>query len=255
MNRGDIAELKEAHYSVSQIEHAEACYRSWAFSKLEGLEKSTGRGAELGGKGHDHLEAYFKSGKVPNRQEVMGSHALGLIQAIGIPPKHPGLEVEKFFKLEFPFEDDPKKMVILGFMDLFLLSKKGPIVFDHKFVTNLDWAKTAEHLTTEDVQSTLYMFWAMKMTGEASCRFQWNYSTHTGAQKIKIVRGRATLEQVLPRVEKSINTAKRLHKLKKLGVRALDIIPNLSACGDYGGRNCREVCGVTLEDRVKYYAT
>jgi hypothetical protein len=239
--------LRNAHYSVSQIEHAERCWRSWAIAKLDGRRDEGGRGSNMGALGHEHMEKFYRDGVTPSPTAEMGRNALTLISAAKIPPKHPKLAIEAFWKIEVPY-DATERITILGYMDLFFDGPEMPIVFDHKFLSAFDWAKSADTLRTDDVQSTLYMFWAMATrmrndpTWSPKCGFQWNNGLNKGSPKALVVKGVATLEDILPRVAKSIQTARVLHAIRKAGAKSSQLLPNFDACLDYGGRGCREFC-------------
>src|SRR5215471_11673083 len=235
--------------SVSQIETARTCMRKWAFNKIDGLLDEPKPAAILGQSVHDQLEHYLRDGRPiqahtnPGRIAVIGARFLP-------PPKTPGMEVEKYFRIEIG------PALFRGYMDVFLAPddirrRMLPTVMDHKTTGNFSWAKTQEFLETEDVQAGVYAHWAMTEYGTTACDLQWTYFKTTGAASAFPVNALMTRTQADVILEGVVDTAERMHKVMRTCSRALDVTPDPSGCEAYGGCSRKALCQITPKMALK----
>src|SRR5690349_21607931 len=133
--------------SVSQIETARTCMRKWAFQKIDKLVDPPKPATILGSAVHDQLEKYLRDGAPINPRINAGRIAMIGCQFLP-PPKAPGMEVEKYFTIEIG------PALFRGYIDLLLpLRDNALLISDHKTTSNFKWAKSAEDLREENVQS------------------------------------------------------------------------------------------------------
>lgn len=264
MGNRQEAELRAEHYSVSQVELFEACPRSWVIQKCLGLAKDQSTASLKGGLGHGLVERYYKTGTLPSPKDEMGRQVIAHVQAL--PPwilrSNPKVEVEKFWKLSLPVA--PAWWVdLLGYMDLHLpptnATKDMPVVMDHKFTGNLQYAKSVDYLKKEDIQSTTYCMWAMLHYKKTTCVGLWQYCQMTGAVKIEQRKFKVSIDEVTPRFTKTVQSIRHMYALRR-HIRRLEdagrsaeeilseVVGNDRACMDYGGRSCRSHCHLHKEE-------
>jgi hypothetical protein len=235
--------------SVSQIETARTCMRKWAFNKIDGLLDDPKPAAILGQAVHDQLEHYLRDGRPiqahtnPGRIAVIGARFLPA-------PRTPGMEVEKYFRIEIG------PALFRGYMDVFLppddiRRRMLPVVMDHKTTGNFSWAKTKDFLETEDVQSGVYAHWAMTEYGATACDLQWTYFKTTGAASAFPVNALMTRMQADVILEGVVDTSQKMLKVLQTCSRALDVTPDPTGCEAFGGCSRKALCQITPKMALK----
>jgi hypothetical protein len=136
--------------------------------------------------------------------------------------------------------------------DLFGRPPGSVMVGDHKTTTDFRWAKTQDDLLN-DLQASVYALAAMDRHNVDVVLLQWVYYRTRGAKKSHVVRAvmpRALAEDVVRRKGDAVALQILQHRLTP-GTRALDLVPNPSACEDYGGCVHRERCNLSSNDALK----
>lgn len=274
------------HRSASQIETFRKCPRKWALQKIDRVPMESSTAQDKGKLGHLYMEWWLREGMLPNAAAVhppfleearrqgtaipsgpdceIARTAKALIVALKIPPRHPTIEIEKFWRLRVAAPDPVDAVEILGYCDVFAhdpASPNPPAVLDHKFVSSLSWAKTGADLL-EDVQATCYAVYAMVSTGKPTCSLQWNYGVK-GSTKTALARTVATAEGVAEPWAQIVESCRAMNRIEarcdadyeanptgnaqrmEEGVpwSLLNVEGNPSHCPAYGGCPYREICG------------
>ena len=229
--------MSDFKISPSQLKtafHSETgCIRKWAFNKIEGQRSPPTAATTLGTNVHTVAEDYLNLGTVPDLSTKPGK-----IFASGIhllPDRKLVTGVEKNFNLRF--NDDVTFHGIVDFTG-------DDFIGDHKTTSNFRYALTPEELVT-DYQGVLYgMAHATDRNLGLTDKFKliWIYYLTRGkpqARRVQIETSRVQLERTyFPLAEK----AEKLVKLKNTVESALEVEPNYSACGAFGGCPFRNKC-------------
>ena len=229
--------MSDFKISPSQLKtafHSETgCIRKWAFNKIEGQRSPPTAATTLGTNVHAVAEDYLNLGTVPNLSTKPGK-----IFASGIhllPDRKLVTGVEKNFNLRF--NDNVTFHGIVDFMG-------DDFIGDHKTTSNFRYALKPEELVT-DYQGVLYgMAHATDRNLGLTEKFKliWVYYLTRGkpqARRVQIETNRVQLERTyFPLAEK----AEQLVKLKNTVESALEVEPNYSACGAFGGCPFRNKC-------------
>jgi len=229
--------MSDFKISPSQLKtafHSETgCIRKWAFNKIEGQRSPPTAATTLGTNVHAVAEDYLNLGTVPNLSTKPGK-----IFASGIhllPDRKLVTGVEKNFNLRFS-----DTVTFHGIVDF----AGDDFIGDHKTTSNFRYALTPEELVT-DYQGVLYgMAHATDRNLGLTEKFKliWVYYLTRGkpqARRVQIETNRVQLERTyFPLAEK----AEQLVKLKNTVESALEVEPNYSACGAFGGCPFRNKC-------------
>lgn len=237
-------------FSASQISTAEDCLRKWAWDKLDGLSRGGNKYAQLGTMVHTMLEAWLKYGTPPpvdsEEEDIAKAAAVAskMIPKLPVPQRVDEDNVEGYFKVEIdgiPFR---------GFIDLAFHDYDIPEVWDHKTTTDFRWMKTDEDLV-EDVQATLYAKYSMARSGKDKARLNWTYGKTTKSYSCKQTSVVVTEEEIEPRVQKTLETARHLQLIRESGVSAEEVPYDASACEKYGGCAYKENCNLRPSEQIK----
>lgn len=218
--------------SPSALGNYLACPRKWAFGALDNQYLPSTKSQALGTKLHSEMENWLTKG-VPSLGRLSDSGALSLLPL----PNSPGLACEQPFAVEI--SDGDRRGVLWGFRDVALPG----MVMDLKTTSSLDWAKTPEELQ-KDPQANIYAAASFLESGLDYADLRWVYVTTVGAVRSKGVDVRLTKDHVTSKLGTwfdaiSYMTELRIQKEKK----ALDLDPQRTACGDYGGCGYLSECG------------
>lgn len=242
------------HASPSQIKTFEDCPRKWAFSQLDDVDDPGNKFSTNGIQGHKLVEGYLLRGDVPDPTAPLGLAAQAMISMLRLPPKHPAVQVERFWDFTLPLTKGSDETVrILGYMDVFASPPNGiPIIADHKFTSNLDYALTEDQLAETDIAATLYAAYAMVTTGQDQCKLMWNYVDMNKPTKTKAVHVVTTWDRIFPRVERSLQIARTMRYLRTWdqnteGPVSNQILPCPSACSKFAGCPMAPLCNLTPE--------
>lgn len=228
--------------SPSQIATYRDCPRKWAWDKLDGIRSPPNASAALGSAVHAHLEQWLEQGIEPDdsRAGTIARRALA-----HLPPPGSG-KVETRFVL--PIDDD---LELIGTVDLIHLASDGTvIVHDHKTTSSLAYRKRSEDLA-QDAQAIIYAAYAAHALDARKVSTQWLYieTKHDGA-KVKLEAREWTLDEIGTALETIIAEARNLVQLRKSGLKALDIEPDVNACEKYGGCFYRPNCNLTPTEKI-----
>lgn len=232
-------------YSASQIATAEDCLRKWAWDKIDGIKGDPNPHAQFGTATHDHLEAWLKAKTIPPDDTPEGVTAQAMIPALPPPQSVNPDDVEiKFGLMLGDFE-------FVGYIDLWVPNRDPrPLVCDHKTTGNLAYAKTPATLIT-DPQATLYGAWGMHHTNRTDIDLLWNYGTRHKRPKVLPVLATVTADDINPRLEQTIETARTLQAIHDSGVPAKDVPYDAAACEKYGGCPYRDRCNLTPQEILR----
>jgi hypothetical protein len=161
--------------SVSQVESFDpkqpgGCPRRWWFERAQDLRPDQTRQQSDGEAGHALLAAYFATGERPKGRVKMGKAVTGAILKGDLPTPGPDLLVEQRFsgqeKLDAAGNWIPLDVAETlhvggvpweGFIDLAFRRGDVPEIWDHKFLSDLAYAKKPSDLI-RTVQLPVYVF-------------------------------------------------------------------------------------------------
>jgi len=226
--------------SASQVQTFLDCARKWSWRYVEGIEEPPSPAAERGRAVHAVLEGYLSGGAIDFTTE------LGYIAAAGLEhlpkPSTPGLRIEE----EFHFEG-PSGHTYLGYKDL--EQPELGIIYDHKTISDLRWAKTEQELEN-DIQATLYATDYFRQHPEHSdVELRWVYYQTKNTRKSTVVRVRVNQTDTWQRFLEIERTAAAMEVASTL--RALDLPPNIRHCDAYGGCPHQGRCNLSPLDKMR----
>lgn len=238
---------EEFFVSATQVSTAELCLRKWAFRYIDKIKAPPNKFAVLGVDTHGHTEQWLKHGVVPHGDKP-AELAQALIPLLPPPQYVDPAHVEMNQLYSFTAHDVHFMLVV----DLFVPNGLGgvPRVYDHKTGSNPDYWLTPETLPG-DIQGSLYAAWAMHKTGSPIVDLQWNYVKTKGAMTTRHVVARVDGHMISERLEKSVNTGKRLRMIAQSGARAMDVAYDVAGCSAYGGCPYQDRCNLSPADRVR----
>lgn len=143
--------------SATQIKAFQACPRSWWHQWVNGEKPAPSKGMILGSEYHKQLEDYLKRGNLPE-------HPLPRLGVEHIPA--PGTE-HVYAEHRFSAPTQVEGVRVTGVIDVLDLSGDVPRVIDHKFMSDLRYAKKPEQLA-QDTQMLLYGRVGLGLHGHAS---------------------------------------------------------------------------------------
>jgi hypothetical protein len=220
--------------SASQIATAELCLRKWAWRYIDGVEAPPNKYAQHGTDTHNEIEQWLTK-----RIKPQNPSAAAIVPALPPPQDVDPRLVEVRFQLNLagaPF---------IGFVDLY----HDETVYDHKTTSDLKWAKSSEDLLT-DPQATLYAYWAMTHFKLEQVGLQWTYVTRHERPRVLPVRNTATLELIMPRIERTAVTVRECKAIEEAGVTAIEVPYDAAGCEAFGGCPYRELCNLSPREKL-----
>jgi hypothetical protein len=131
-------------------------------------------------------------------------------------------------------------------------AKRGqrvPLVLDHKTTGDLKWAKRPAELVT-DPQAVIYAAHAMVSAGVDTVDLRWVYYKRPPRSKAQVTDVRVTRDDIAPTLAQIKVWADEMAAIKVSGKKALDLIPNPSACGAFGGCPYVSHCNLSPREMV-----
>ena len=227
--------------SASQAETYALCARKWGWRYLDGIRSPPGPAQALGDRVHKVLEAWLRDGTAPDPLTKEGAIATAGLHLLPAPRT---VRVEGEFGLEMGATR------WIGYKDFQSLTGTRPLVGDHKTTGDFRWMKTPEELRT-NYQAALYAADAMHRTGADACDLTWVYYRTRGAPAAKRVHLRVTRSDVAPTLERLVTLASEMSALEAGGCKAMDLPPNASACGAFGGCEHVDRCNLSPGERMQ----
>jgi CRISPR/Cas system-associated exonuclease Cas4 (RecB family) len=248
------------HHSPSSIKSFLRCPRRWAWEKVEGVRVESAPSAALGTRVHEILEAWLRDGTTPDlREEFSYAHPHSPTDRT---VRHPGqIARTGLHLLPAPGTVDVEAEMYIGREH----SPNGPyfgrldghkpyalevLVLDHKTTSDPRYALTEETLR-KDVQAVMYAAWAMIRYGVVNVRLRWIYSLTKKPYRAWAVEVVVHRDEIAPVLETIDRTAAAMWRIYSVGVRALDVPPNPSACSDFGGCPHRARCALTPQQTLE----
>jgi hypothetical protein len=243
-------------WSASQIDTFDLCPRKWGLNKLDGIPGKPNAYAEFGLDTHGQLEGYLKDGTPFDLTTGAGDCAMAGLHYLPNPGT-PGMVVEGDFVL------DAWGHQIYGLKDVQILDRVipaddgidgmagqcVPLVIDHKTTGDLKWAKTPAELIS-NIQAAIYAADAMVKAGVNAVDLLWIYYKRPPRPKALPVRVRVTREDIAPILYRIRKLADEMAAIKASGVKGLDLPPNPSACGAFGGCPYVNHCNLSPQQMV-----
>lgn len=243
--------------SPSQHEVFELCKRKWAFKYIDGAPRVETDKQKFGTEGHDIAAEWFRRGTIPPKTEAGEAFKQGMAN---LPAPHPDLLVEAGLELELD-----GNVVMIGFMDLLqpphLRTPKVPKVFDHKFTSDLRYAKKPEELR-EDAQAVVYSVAAMEQFGTREVDGAWHYYGFSGPNHkptgTKVVPFHHTVDSATRPWNRILGQSHEIARLRRApGLKAVDVEPTTTACAAFGGCEFADICplpkGSVLSGHMKQF--
>jgi hypothetical protein len=223
-----------ATVSASQIKNKRSCLRRWGFRYLDGLPEPQTPEQAQGVAGHSKIEEYLKHGVHPGEDHI-GQLIQKAMRPGILPIPRPSLLVEHGFTLALQSVPDAH---FRGFIDVLAppVHDNNPTIYDWKFTSSLFWAMDVDKLR-DDAQGISYSAAALARWPESTAVDNtWVYFDHK-AKKVLPVTLRRTADEVIDAWGKMDVEAGELVKLKRMGVRAVDLPGDESAqaCGEFKG--------------------
>lgn len=219
--------------SASQISTWNDCPRKWGLRYIDGIKAPPHPAAALGTEVHAVLETYLKDEGRLLTDLKQTERAMAIAEPVveHLPPVDgidPALVEHKFAWVV----DD---LHFRGVIDLVHVDGEVTI-YDHK--TSRDpgkWGLTSLSLL-EDTQAILYGAYALAEFSLDAVGLQWTYTRTQGKPHAFPVRATMTTEHIEQRLEQKILApARAITEAKRTKKTGLDLAPEPSACGKYGG--------------------
>lgn len=245
-------------FSPSQINTFQQCQRKWAWRHLDHIDTPSNAAAQEGLKGHEILERYLTTASIDMSDPLADLCGTGLHHYPA--PCTPGLQVEHHFGIViggYHFH---------GYKDVQLLQQplreQGcpgcaglsglcnhciPQVWDHKFTSNLRWAKSDADLLG-DVQAVIYAFDAMLKSNQTRVRCNWIYYQRRGAKRNQKTQLVLSAEQLVKPLRGIVNTAAEIHAVHSSYTTAKQLPPCVEQCTAYGGCVYRQYCNLSQQE-------
>jgi len=239
----DLVHYESSYYQVDTFEQ---CPRKWGWEALDGVEREKNKFALLGISGHDILKGWLAE-RIFLWDQPASKIAAEMTKYL--PPP----QAVKREHVEMPFRMVLADVDFIGDMDLFVpagVVSEFPRVYDHKFTTDLKWAKPAD-LLDGDIQATLYAAAGLLKTGVREIEVQWTYGRTKGKPEAKPVVARFNGAMIRARVEKSIETSRHIRLIREAKLTALQLPYNAGACQAYGGCPFRQLCNLTPQEEME----
>lgn len=232
--------------SASQLETFASCMRKWAWEKIGGFKPPQNASAGLGDRVHKLLEAYLKTGALPDQSTREGEIATAGLHLIPAP-QAPGLTVE----FEFNFSS-PRGNLFTGRKDFIVRVPGYPtLVGDHKTTSDFKWAKDEEELRS-NIQAVIYAADALLRDKGEAVDLRWVYYLTKGSPKAREVTTRLLVPDVAQAFEAVDNLADQLHTVRALTTpeTILEVPPNLDSCQKFGGCPHQFRCNFSPQGRL-----
>ena len=212
--------------SASQLQKYQACPAQWGAAYLEGLREPDTEATLRGKEVHAQLEAWVRDGTLPTHKVALA----GLPYAP--PPGTPGVTVER----ELSFSSPASKW--RGFVDLEHVLGLGSLAIqDWKTPSKASNAKTAEYLSTQDIQANLYAYEGYQR-GYGTIVGRWIYLTTSGPAKAYPVIFAFEKQKTVDLVEGPIDSqASEIQKLYQLRPKWTELEKRTGHCYAYN-RQC-----------------
>jgi len=245
--------------SPSQIDTFQHCQRKWGWRYLNKIILPPNYAAEIGLRGHGILEKYLTTAHL-NPLESDLHHLCSMGAHLYPAPCTPGLQIEHHFGCMiggYRFHGYKDVQLLqrplshgrcVGCSDTTRCDECLPRVWDHKFTSNLRWAKSDEVLRT-DTQAVIYLFDAMLKADYPKARGTWVYYQRKGARKIQRSEVTLRVEDLSVPLKEILKAAAKIHYIRKNYTSALQLPPNVLACSDFGGCGYSSLCNLTPKDR------
>lgn len=236
-------------FSPTQISTFLECPRKWAWRRIAHVVTPQNASAFLGSRVHEVLEDYLREGKRPDfvKDRVVADIATSGLHFLP-EPKTPGMVLEE----EFRFQSPRTSFVYHGYKDVSLppgvpvpalgFDGQAPIVIDHKSTKSIGkWAKSTDDLRI-DAQSCLYGYDAMFRFGVPLVDLGWLYYQTEGPRRATPTTIRLTSRELAPVFDAVERVAEEAATALDKKLQPLDLPPNVSACGAYGGCPYKHLC-------------
>lgn len=210
--------------SPSQIRTFRECPRKWGFDKIDKVPREPNKAAAFGTDVHEFAAEHFRGRKARSDDTRIRRVGLALIGA------YKGVEEPL---VEHYVEVPANGWIYHGYVDLAWITDGRLTIADHKTSRDPDkWGLTAEDLPF-DVQAMVYSRWGVEL-GFTEIDLQWTYVNTQGTCYATPVRATVDRDHVLAEIEKIDVTAAAIVEASKART-AIDLEPEPSACGMYGG--------------------
>ncbi len=219
--------------SASSLNTFDACNRSWGWDKLDKVPRIETASQKRGKEHHSELENWGRKAIYP------GADFDRLLPALEyFPEPLQGLQ-EQYFAL---LVDD---VVFHGFLDW----ETDEAVFDLKTTKDLSWAKSPKELSS-DTQSSIYALKKLVETRRESVKCRWVYTQMVNRRMAYPVETTFTRESALENVVTFLPSARAMVEYKRNPPpkKALDLAPDWSHCGAYGGCPYAKLCVVSSKN-------
>lgn len=240
--------------SSSQISLFTECERKWAFRYLDKIETEQHPAAALGVQIDDEqIQPYLRDNRpLDYTLKFNGECKSAEIVAAGVHllpgPKTLGLEIQKHITFStnalFGYR---------GYVDIWLprgglpgsANDGTPCVSDAKSTGNWRYKKSAAQLAV-DVQANLYARWAFGAVPHAEeIDLGWVYFSTKKPYRAETTHLRVTRAQSEERFAPIEATAREMFGVRKSLPKAIDLRPNIHACGSYGGCPYQHLCNLS----------
>lgn len=257
------AEARLAHVddtvfvSPSQHEVFELCKRKWAFQRLDGAPHFESDKMRFGTEGHGVAEQWLRNGTIPPKTEAGEVFKQGMAL---LPAPHPELMIEAELELELD-----GNIVMVGYIDVLvpphLRPEKRPKVVDHKFTSDLRYAKKPEELR-DDAQAVVYSVAAMEKFNVREVDGAWHYYGFSGPNHkpngTKVVPFHHTVDSASRPWNRILGQSHEIATLRRTpGIKAVDVEPTPTACAAFGGCEFADRCplpkGSVLSAHMKQF--
>lgn len=248
------------HVSATQIENFRRCQRYWAWGKIEKILRPPHQATALGHRVHEILEGYLKSDTKIDLSEAWqlgpqtrvfypGKIAAALYKNIALLDQS-----EWLIETEFENTDIVPGVSLVGKIDVWWRDQNGDFhIIDHKTSSDPEkWGKKKDDLEL-DSQRILYSLVLGRDNLRNTTEFSLSYgSTNLEHKKNYVVTVGDTNAHIAALWGEHFRPlVLEMARLKKQGVRALELEPNTDACGLFGGCPYREHCGLSSAERMK----
>ena len=257
-SRRDEERIVVAFISPSQINTWRECPRKWGWQKINRLESPTTPAQQFGTDTHQELEDYFVKQVVPNQMTEAGRLAA---KGLHLLPAMTAQNVATERKFRF----NGLHAVYNGIQDLGYYDEKHHlhVIHDHKTSSSKRYMKTPEVLQA-DPQAIIYAEnFFRENPDETHVILRWLYLFTAGKGKgmSKVMRAGSTPPEIQELiVSREFITHQFKTLIEPVGKEiaharqtchdAIDLPYDVTACGNYGGCEFQQNCGLTAHERA-----